>query len=115
MLGILLIFFIGKYFYELAQDYYKHRWLYGVLGIVVYYFGTMIGGFMVAILSELFGWNINFESSLTLTFIAIPSGLIFAVIFYFLLQRNWKNSVIEVKDEIQDIGKHSNDDLEENS
>lgn len=115
MLGILLIFFIGKYFYELAQDYYKHRWLYGVLGIAVYYFGTMIGGFIVAILSELFDWNINFESSLTLTVIAIPSGLIFAVVFYFLLQRNWKNSVIEVKDEIQDIGKQSNDELEENS
>ncbi len=115
MLSILLIFFIGKYFYELAQDYYKHRWLYGVLGIVVYYFGTMIGGFIVAILSELLGWNMNFESSLTLTAIAIPSGLIFAVVFYFLLQRNWKNAKVEVKDEIQDIGKQKENDLEESN
>jgi len=115
MLGILLIFFIGKYFYELAQDYYKHRWLYGILGIAVYYLGTMIGGFIVAILSELFLWDLNFESTLTLTFIAFPSGLLFAGVFYFLLKRNWNNSVVEVKDEIQDIGKSLKDELEENN
>lgn len=104
MLGLLLIFFIGKYFYELAQDYYKHRWLYAILGVISYYAGTMIGGFIVAIGSDLFGWNINFEDTLTLTLIAIPFGILSAVGFYFLLRRSWKNSKVEVKDEIQDIG-----------
>jgi MFS family permease len=104
MLGLLLIFFIGKYFYELAQDYYKHKWLYAILGVVSYYAGTMIGGFVIAIGSDLFGWSINFEDTLTLTLIAIPFGILSAVGFYFLLKRNWKNSKVEVKDEIQDIG-----------
>jgi MFS family permease len=85
--------------------------LYAILGIVSYYFGTLIGGFIVAIGSDLFAWNINFENTLTLTFIAIPFGILFAVAFYFLLKRNWSNSsVLEVKDEIQDIG--SNIDTE---
>ena len=110
MLGILLIFFIGKYFYELAQDYYKHRWLYAILGIITYYVGTMVGAFCVAIGSDLFGWDINFEDTWTLTLIAIPFGLLFTVVLYFLLRRNWKSSVVEVKDEIEDIGiKFDND------
>lgn len=104
MISILAIFFIGKYFYELAQDYYKHRWLYAILGIVSYYLGTLMGGIIIGVLSELFVWNIDFENNLMLLLIAIPFGLLFTIILYFLLKRKWKNSIIEVKDEIQDIG-----------
>ena len=109
MLGILLIFIIGKYFYKLAQNYDKHGWLYGILGVICYYFGTMVGGFSIAIFSDLFAWNINFEDTLTLTLAAIPFGILFAAIFYFLLKRNWSISVVEIKDEIQHIGSSISD------
>ena len=35
MLGIVLWYFIGKSFADLADDYGKSRWGYGILGVVV--------------------------------------------------------------------------------
>lgn len=105
MLGILLLFFIGKYYYELAQDYYKNRWLYGILGIATYYLGTVVGGFIVGIANELFDFGINWDSTLNLSLVALPFGILFAFIVYVLLKRHWKKQVVSVKDEISDIGK----------
>ncbi|WP_299556197.1 hypothetical protein [Seonamhaeicola sp.] len=111
MLGIILIIFIGKYFYELAQDYYKHRWLYAILGIVVYYAGTGVGGVVLGVMNELFGLNINWDNTLLMTFIALPFGIGASGLFYFLLRRNWKKAKIEIKDEIQDIGRNPEENI----
>jgi MFS family permease len=105
MLGILLLFFIGKYYYELAQDYYKHRWLYGALGIATYYAGTAIGGFVLGVANELFDLGVNWDNMFGLSLIALPFGVLLATIVYFLLKRNWKKTVVCDKDDIQDIGK----------
>ena len=35
MLGLLLIYFIGKYFYDLAAEFEKNKWLYAILGVVM--------------------------------------------------------------------------------
>lgn len=105
MLGLLLLFFIGKYYYELAQDYYKHRWLYGALGIATYYVGTAIGGFVIGAADELFDLGVNWDSIFSLGLIVLPFGVLLTTIVYFLLKRNWKKTVVFDKDHIQDIGK----------
>ncbi len=107
MLGLFLIFFIGKYYYELAQDYYKHRWLYGIFGIIVYYIGTAIGGVILGFLDLIFAWNFDWENSLFLGFLALPFGIAATYAIYSLLKKKWKNEVVVVKDEIQDIGKNT--------
>ncbi|GAA4961179.1 hypothetical protein [Algibacter aquimarinus] len=104
MLGIILILFIGKYYYELAQDYYKHRWLYGILGIAVYYVGTAVGGFILGVASELFELNLDWENTFTLSLMVLPFGILFSVIIYLLIKRQWQKTIPIAKDEIKDIG-----------
>lgn len=105
MLGILLIFFIGKYYYDLAQDHHRNRWLFGVLGIVVYYAGSVIGGLIMRVLDGAFDLEFDWDNQLSLMGIALVSGLSFTVLVYYLLSRYWKKSKKEIKNEINDIGK----------
>ena len=109
MIGLLLIFFIGKYFYELAQDYYKHRWLYALLGIIVYYAAGAILGVIVGLADLLFGLNVNWENTLGWNLLGIPIGIAADYGFYILLKRKWEKEVNIPKDEIMDIGKSTND------
>ena len=54
MLGLILLFWIGKYFYKLAEKYNKSEWGFAILGIVVYYAGIFMSSIIIGILLELF-------------------------------------------------------------
>ncbi len=106
MLGILLLFFIGKYFYKLAEKFEKSKWGFAVLGIVTYYAGTAIYGIIYVVVyfsiyPDAYEDDIN-EWSLSLT--AIPIGLTFAYVLYYLLEKNWKKNKKEEKSDINEIG-----------
>lgn len=105
MLGIVFLYFIGKYFYKLAEEFNKNKWLFAVLGIVVYYAGTMIGGVILAILDELVGIGFDWDNNLLLGLVALPFGIATAYLFYYLLKKQWEKTVVIVTDEIQDIGR----------
>ena len=47
MLGLLLLYWIGKYFYKLAEAYDKSKWGFTILGIVVYYAGIVVLGLIL--------------------------------------------------------------------
>ncbi len=95
MLGLLLIYFIGKAFYDLALKYEKNKWVFAVLGVVTYYVGTIGGGFLLG-LAHIMGWmNINDISDIALGLMAIPIGLLFVVALYQILKRNWKSQTEE--------------------
>lgn len=94
MLGILLLFFIGKFFYKLAEEFQKSKWGYAVLGVITYYAGTFIYGVLYSVI-----FFINnpdaFESDIdtwTLRLTAIPAGLGLAYLLYYLLKRSWEKS-----------------------
>lgn len=105
MLGLLLIYFIGKYFYELAQDFYKHRWLYAILGIVVYYASGAVFGVILGVFDLLLELNINWDETFGINLLSIPIGLLGCYGFYIVLKKRWQNNPDLVKDEIEDIGK----------
>ena len=105
ILGFVLLYFIGKYFYKLAEEFNKNKWLYAILGIVVYYAGIFLGGILLALMDLLVGFNFNWESNLMLGLIVLPFGLGAAYLFYYILKKQWKKSFVVVKDEIQEIGK----------
>lgn len=105
MLGLVFLYFIGKYFYKLAEQFNQNKWLYAILGIVIYYVGTFIGGITLGILDGLIGIGFDWDNNLALGLIALPFGLVTAYLFYFLLNKQWEKSVVLVEDEIQDIGK----------
>ncbi len=53
----LLIYFIGKYFYKLSEEYNQNKWLYAILGIVVYYAAGICLGFVLALADLVFELN----------------------------------------------------------
>jgi hypothetical protein len=104
MLGILLIYFIGKHFYKMAETYNKSKWLFAVLGVIMYYVGTFIGGVVLALLDEIFVLGINWENNFTLGIMALPFGIALDFVFYKLLEKKWKKEFIPVGQEIDQIG-----------
>ncbi|SHH42859.1 hypothetical protein [Winogradskyella jejuensis] len=90
MLGILILIFIGRHFYKLAEKYNKNAWLFAILGIVAYYVGTLLAGVILGVLMEIFSWNIDFENNYGLGIIALPFGIGMSFLFYSILKPNWK-------------------------
>lgn len=105
MLGILLIYFLGKYFYELAVTFEKNKWLFAILGVVSYYAGTFLGGTILALMDAFFNWGMDWDNDLLLSFLALPFGLATCGLVYYLLKRKWQKEAVIVQDEIDDIGK----------
>ena len=55
MIGILFIYWIWKAFTGLALEYDKNKWGYFAIGIVSYYGGTLVSGFVAGFLNVLIG------------------------------------------------------------
>ncbi len=106
MLGLLLIYFIGKRFYDLSEAYNQNKWLYAVLSIVVYYAATFVVGIILAVLIESGIVDFDLENTFIVTLIALPFGLGALYLFYTLLEKKWKKAGVLIKDEIHDIGRH---------
>lgn len=91
MLGIFLIYFIGKKFAELAEQYDRHKWGYGILGVVAYYLGTIIFGVLYVLYIEFFTEkSIDEVNEHVINFMAVPFGLLICWIVYRLLESAWK-------------------------
>jgi phosphotransferase system glucose/maltose/N-acetylglucosamine-specific IIC component len=109
MLSIIILFAIGRYFYKLAEAYKQNKWIFAILGVISYYAGAFAGGIILGVLDEVLGLGFDWDNNLLLTLVAIPFGLGTMYLFYFLLKKNWKKTVVEEKNEIQDIGKQLED------
>jgi predicted membrane protein len=107
MLGIVFLYIIGKYFFKLAEKFNQKKWLFAILGVASYYFGSIvIGGVLLGISLELImPSGIDTFSDFALGLMLIPFGIATTYLFYYLLKKKWEKSVVVVKDEIQDIGK----------
>ncbi|MCX2742986.1 hypothetical protein OO013_03865 [Mangrovivirga sp. M17] len=91
MLGFIFLFWIGKYFYNLAERFGRSKWGYAILGIVVYYTGTIIGGFLLGISEVIFGTTFFTDlPDIVFNLIALPFGLIFNYILYKILENAWE-------------------------
>ncbi|MEL6625575.1 MAG: hypothetical protein AAFS00_00845 [Bacteroidota bacterium] len=105
MLGILLIYFIGKYFFDLAEDHDKSRWGFAILGIVVYYVGTFLGGIILGVVFLIFDWgNIEEWNDIVLSLMAMPFGIGSCVGLYFILKSIWEKKASQTLDMIDAIG-----------
>ncbi|MCB0545066.1 MAG: hypothetical protein KDC61_11175 [Saprospiraceae bacterium] len=104
MLGLIFIYFIGKYFYDLAEEYGKHNWLYAIAGIVCYYAGSFIFGVILGVGIEI--WSPGFLNEMNnkaLGYIAIPFGVLTCVGMYYLLKRHWSKGREGHADILDDI------------
>ena len=91
-MGIILIIFIGKYYYELAKNNnQKNAWLYAVLGIALYYGFVFIGAFIVASVLATYSPSTFYNMSDTvLGLTGIPFGLIAMWVGYRLLKMRFE-------------------------
>lgn len=107
MFGLILIYFIGKRFYKLAEQYSQNRWLYAILSIVVFYGAQFVFGIIIASLDLLFDWGINWDDNINgFNLLGIPIGLLTLWGFYVLIEARWKKKFTPIIDEISDIGKN---------
>lgn len=108
MLGLLLIYFIGKRFYDLSIDYNQKKWLYAILGVITYYVvGTVFVVFITIFDVYFFDWGFDWDNNFGMNLLVLPSGLLAVWGLYHILENKWKKSVIVIKDEINDIGKNA--------
>lgn len=106
MLGLIIIFIVGKNFYELSLDYGKKKWLYAILGVVSYYAGTFMIGLTIGLYSEITGrGSIDTMNTLMLNLIALPFGILTCYLFYRWLKRKWQKEKQAMVDEIHEINK----------
>ncbi|MCB0457797.1 MAG: hypothetical protein R2776_08375 [Flavobacteriaceae bacterium] len=106
MLGIILIYWIGRYFYQLAEKFDKNKWGFAVLGVVSYYAASFIGGIILGIIGEIIspGW-IDTTSEMVLGLIALPFGILGCYGLYIYLKKSWEKRKKEEAVSIDDIGK----------
>ena len=94
MLGLVLIYFLGKSFYQLAQQYDKSPWGYAVLGVISYYAGTFIAGILLVILMEInSAGSIDDTNEFVLGLVALPFGLLCAWGLYKFLENRFEGNV----------------------
>jgi hypothetical protein len=104
MVGLILLYFVGKAFYDMAVSEGKSKWLFAILGVASYYTGLFIGGLLLAIGYELFlDGSIDEVNETALSALALPFGVLACWGFYTLLKKRWSNKqAISAADEILD-------------
>ena len=104
MIGLLLIYYIGKQFYELAGENNKSKWGFAILGIVSYYAGTFIAGIVMALIYEIgMSKSIDDINDVVLGLIALPFGVLACWGLYKVLKSQWsKQSTFSASEEILD-------------
>ena len=103
MLGLILLYWIGKYFYKLAEEYEKNKWAYAILGIVVYYGGTLSCGVLIGIIAEIVSPGfIDATNETLLSIMMLPFGILGCYLLYKYLEKTWKKNM--PINEIDEIG-----------
>jgi amino acid permease len=90
MVGLILLYFVGKAFYDLADANNKGKWLFAILGVVSYYTGIMIGGILIGVGYELFIGSVDDVNATLLGFFALPFGVLACWGFYRILKSQWQ-------------------------
>ncbi|MBT1698704.1 hypothetical protein KK083_17560 [Fulvivirgaceae bacterium PWU4] len=92
MVGLILLYFVGKPFYELAEKKRKSKWLFAILGIVCYYVGLIIGQVILLALYELLlDGSVDDVNDLALGLLSTPFGVLICWGLYTFLKNRWSN------------------------
>lgn len=103
MIGIILIYFIGKSFFKLAEKHRKSEWGYAILGVVLYYLGSFAGAFIVGILLEVFSpGTLDTMSETLLGVIGVPFGLLTWWFSLKQITKKWETKAVTIDMEVLD-------------
>lgn len=103
MIGLILIYFLAKAFYDLAGEHDKHQTGFAIAGVATYYLGSFIGGILIVIGMEIITpGSIDEMDDTLLGLIAIPFGLLFYWLLYRYLKGSWERGVVFENPDILD-------------
>ncbi|HEY0651639.1 MAG TPA: hypothetical protein VGD65_00880 [Chryseosolibacter sp.] len=103
MLALILIFFVGKYFFDLAGRYDRSEWGYAILGVISYYAGTFLIGIVLGILGEFSViTNVDEIPNTVLTLLAVPAGALTSFLLYRYLENRWDRPQEQAPSELLD-------------
>lgn len=96
MLGLIIVFFIARGFYRLAQKHERNQWLFGILGVVIFYISQIAAGFIIGFIAAATNNEQIFEGpNLVLGLIGLPIGFIATGVTYYLLKKAWEKNLKE--------------------
>ncbi len=106
MIGLILIYNVGKVFYELAELHGKNRWIYAVWGVASYYLGVIVGGILLGIMLMAYSETIlEGKSDTVIGLLGIPVGILVCWANYRFLKKRWEgNEVVEPNSDLLDHG-----------
>ena len=105
MLGLIFLYFIGKQFYKLADKFHKNKWGFAILGVVSYYGGIVLMGFIIAIVMELLSSGfVDTVDERLFNIAMVPFGLLSCYLLYKWLERKWGKEKQIIDNEIEEIG-----------
>ncbi len=103
MLGLILIYFIGKSFYDLANRFKKNKWGFAILGVLSYYAGTLVIGVLFFVAMDLVGaMSLDYTNERLLGVAAVPFGLFACYLYHKYLTRKWMKEGHSLKSDILD-------------
>jgi hypothetical protein len=90
MLGIIFLYWVGKYYYKLAEKYNKSKWGFAILGVASYYsgilFASLLTGFVLAFYAPELIDGIN---DTLLGILMLPFGFLMTFGLYKFLKMTW--------------------------
>lgn len=104
MFGLVFLYFIGKYFYELAFEYEKNKWKYAILGVVVYYATAILSGLLFGVIYVFLDKSLEKDDELLISVLSVPFGILACYLFYKYLAKKWEKDKDKVINEIDKIG-----------
>ena len=110
ILTIIIIYYLGRQFYRLAEKYDKKRMPYAILGVVIYYLTMLTMAFILGMIYFIITGDAELENSSSietiLGILSIPFGLLGAYLLHRYLDKKWKKEHQGEEVFIEDIGKH---------
>ena len=110
MLGIFIIYWIGKWYYKLAEKHERSKWGFAVLGPVTYYVGQVLGVVLVMLVYVASGNEDAFfnTNERLLDLMGVPFGALACWGLYQLLKRKWQQKAlmpkqVDVLDNLDDL------------
>ncbi len=84
MLGLLLLFFLARSLYKMAEEKERNKWLWGLAAIVAYYAGGAIVGLLGVLFFGMTEGDFTFGIELIL---GLGGGLALWGVLYYILNR----------------------------
>ncbi|MGL4632595.1 MAG: hypothetical protein ACRCVT_15435 [Leadbetterella sp.] len=109
MLGILLLYHLGRAFSNLAKEYDKKPWVWVVISLLVYFGSQLLTGVMIGVFAPEYFPTPRSSDNIVFNLIGILIGLLFYYILYKICSYKWSKeldtmSIID-ESEIETIGK----------